>query len=523
MSITDGLSLGSGEIGLGKRKKVKVEGAPSLSWVEPLYAEQPSLCWNRVDPISRETFEKAYDLNNQGIPPKRLKFGVHLEESEVDALFGPRVGTNGYSYSYSEDTEFVKRVERLWMITHQRTQVPNTRLINLAEAKGLVYENKKGKKAVNWCVHAEWTCRDQLRRINQEKDATKIGEKIVVEVSGDEQDEEGAIAARLGQRGLASLEFRTPTATVLESPVDVRAMAIGEWQEYLSLLERETPTLEALVSRLSTEKDAARMELVRVSSQVQYGQTLLNNSLSKLVALQQEREKCEVKLAALKSAEPQSEVEIDAASVELIDVVKKVEAQQGFIEQFEDSFGSGSVDEEVIAEQSKDAEALWSNAVKKLSLWKLHRVALSEQLKGMKTGYQRPTLHPSPLPFLYVDCETIDVPVVGLEIVACPFCTRRFDPAWDCRLSSCCHAYHTWCAYTHFSRESKCMFEGCNLEPHEDWWVMAGIPKPQVEKVEPPVESWDLCKSVNVGAPFQGKIHALQGLVVLCVCQGCLS
>jgi hypothetical protein len=228
MSITDGLNLGSREIGLGKRKKVKVEGAPLLSWVVPLYAEQPSLCWNRVDRISRETFEKAYDLNNQGIPPKRLKFGVHLEESEVDAVFGPRVGTNGYSYSYSEDTEFVKRVEQLWMITHQRTQVPNTRLINLAEAKGVVYENKKGKKAVNWCVHAEWTCRDQLRRISQEKDATKIGEKVVVEVSGDEQDKEGAIAARLGLRRLASSEFRTPTATVLELPVDFRAMAIGE-------------------------------------------------------------------------------------------------------------------------------------------------------------------------------------------------------------------------------------------------------------------------------------------------------
>jgi hypothetical protein len=518
MSITEGLSLGSGEIGVGKRKKVKVERAPSLSWVEPLYAEPPSLCWNRVDPVSRGAFEKAYGLNNQGIPPKRLKFGVHLEESEVDEVFGPRVGTNGYSYSYSEDTEFVKRVERLWMITHQRTQVPNTRLINLAEAKGLVYENKKGKKAVNWCVHAEWTFRDQLRRINQEKDATKSGKNVVVEVSGDEQEDEGAIACQPGQRSKAAIGFQTPPALVLGSHVDARQMAIGQWQEYLFLLERETPTLEALVSRLSTEKDAARMELVRVSSQVQYGQTLLNNSMSKLLALQEEREQCVVKLAALKSAEARSAGEVDGASVELMDVVRKVEAQQGFIEQFKDSFGSGNVNEEVAAVRSKDAEALWSNAVKKLSLWKLHRVALSEQLITMKTGYQRPALHPSPLPFLYVDCDTISVPVVGLEIVACPFCTRGFEPAWDYRLSSCCHAYHTWCAYTHFSRESKCMFEGCNLEPHEDSWVMAGIPKPQGNRVEPPVESWDLCKSANVGTSFQGKIHALYRLVVLREC-----
>ena len=311
MSITEGLSLGSDEIGLRKRKKVKVEGSPLLSWVEPLYAEQPSLCWNRVDPISRKAFEKAYGLNNQGIPPKRLKFGMHLEESEVDARFGARVGNNGYNYSYLEDTEFVKRIDWLWMITHQRTQMPNTRLINLSEAKGVVYENKKRKKDVNWCVHAEWTCCDQLRRINQENDTTKIGKAVVVEVSGDEQDNEGAIAARPSQRSVAAIESQNPTGTVLHSHVDVRAMAIGEWQEYLFLLEQETPTLEALVSRMST--DAVRMELMKVFLQVQYGQTLLNNLLSKFAALREKREQCFVKLAALKSVEPQSEGEVDAA------------------------------------------------------------------------------------------------------------------------------------------------------------------------------------------------------------------
>ena len=197
MSISEGLGLGSGKVGVVKKKKVKLEGDASLSCIEPLYAKQPSLCWNRSDPVTRAAFEKAYGLSNQEIPLKRLKFGVHLEESEVDELFGPRVGSNGYSYSYLEDTEFVRRVERLWMITHQRTQVPNTRLINLAEAKGLAYEKKKGKKSINWCVHAEWTCRDQLRRINQEKEGIKIGKKNVVEVSADDQDEEGTIAGGL--------------------------------------------------------------------------------------------------------------------------------------------------------------------------------------------------------------------------------------------------------------------------------------------------------------------------------------
>jgi hypothetical protein len=78
------------EKGSGRKKKVKVERAPSLSWVDPLYAEQPTLTWNRVDPIKWDAFEKVYGLNNSGIPLKRLKFGLHLKEDDVEVLFGQR-------------------------------------------------------------------------------------------------------------------------------------------------------------------------------------------------------------------------------------------------------------------------------------------------------------------------------------------------------------------------------------------------------------------------------------------------
>ena len=40
------------------------------------------------------------------------------------------------------------------MVTHQQTQVPNTRLINGVESKDLVYKIKK-KKDMNWCLHAK--------------------------------------------------------------------------------------------------------------------------------------------------------------------------------------------------------------------------------------------------------------------------------------------------------------------------------------------------------------------------------
>ena len=47
---------------------------------------------------------------------------------------------------------------------------------------------------MNWCVHAEWTCRDQLRRINAEKDASKTEKILALDVSDDDPDEDDAVA-----------------------------------------------------------------------------------------------------------------------------------------------------------------------------------------------------------------------------------------------------------------------------------------------------------------------------------------
>jgi hypothetical protein len=81
----------------------------------------------------------------------------------VEAFFGP-CNHNGYRYCHNKDEARISRVETLWMITHQRTQVPNIRMINKAKTHGIVYEIKTRKK-VNWCVLAKWTIRNQLRRL----------------------------------------------------------------------------------------------------------------------------------------------------------------------------------------------------------------------------------------------------------------------------------------------------------------------------------------------------------------------
>jgi hypothetical protein len=89
-------------------KKTKPKQQP---YILLLYAEQPTIVWDRVPPILRTTFQLKYGLNNTGILPKLLKLNVHIAEEEVESLFGKKVGGNGYRYANSEDEEFVKKVE----------------------------------------------------------------------------------------------------------------------------------------------------------------------------------------------------------------------------------------------------------------------------------------------------------------------------------------------------------------------------------------------------------------------------
>jgi hypothetical protein len=180
-------------------------------------------------------------------------------------------------------------------------QVPNTRLINVAEAKGLVYEIKK-KKDVNWCSHVEWTCRDQLRLINVKKESATKTENMPIFLVEEEDEEGDPIVSQFGSRkhvsgaeGTISGAEENASASVLRSSDRLAVMAIVDWQSVMGVLEKEWPTLEGVVSRLGKERDAAKIELVRVATQVDFGQSLLSTADSKLAALEVEYESWKVK------------------------------------------------------------------------------------------------------------------------------------------------------------------------------------------------------------------------------------
>jgi hypothetical protein len=89
-----------------------------------------------------------------------MKIGKDLEDEEVEELFEKAISRNCYRYYHMDNKEFITKVETLWMISHQRTQVPCNLMINKVEAKGIIY-GWKGKP-VNWCVFVRWMIWDQL-------------------------------------------------------------------------------------------------------------------------------------------------------------------------------------------------------------------------------------------------------------------------------------------------------------------------------------------------------------------------
>jgi hypothetical protein len=167
--------INDGGCGLGgKHTKIKIEGATTHAcYVDPLYGAKPNIIFDRKIEFFQTSFLEKYGISNQGIALKRLKIGKEIEEEEVEALFRP-YNHNGCRYFHNEDKAFISRVKTLWMIMHQRTQVPNIQMINKVEAHGIAYEIKMWKK-VNWHGLVEWTIRDQLRKLQSLESILQCG------------------------------------------------------------------------------------------------------------------------------------------------------------------------------------------------------------------------------------------------------------------------------------------------------------------------------------------------------------
>jgi hypothetical protein len=80
-----------------------------------------------------------------GISPKWIRVPRDITTEEVSKVFKPIQNKNGHSYVFSEDLILITKVERFYMLVHQKHVIPITRLISLGFAKGVVMEMKGDK------------------------------------------------------------------------------------------------------------------------------------------------------------------------------------------------------------------------------------------------------------------------------------------------------------------------------------------------------------------------------------------
>jgi hypothetical protein len=68
-------------------------------------------------PMFRKEFLEN-DLNCVVLNLKRVKVPRDITLEKIRKFFGLVTNKNGYSYEFTKDPIFIKKVERLWMVVH---------------------------------------------------------------------------------------------------------------------------------------------------------------------------------------------------------------------------------------------------------------------------------------------------------------------------------------------------------------------------------------------------------------------
>jgi len=105
--------------------------------------------------------------------------------------------------------------------------------------------------------------------------------------------------------------------------------------------------------------------------------------------------------------------------------------------------------------KSASTKKAWNSASKKLEIFKRQKVVVSAQVKSMRSNNRWINFSPLPWPFVPMDINvSFQCSSNILFILLCPFCNRRFELAWDYKIASYRHAYHSWCVTIQFSNSS---------------------------------------------------------------------
>lgn len=456
--------------------RVKIENTVS-TWVPPLYAEEPTLVFDGKLPVSRKTFESVYGLPNRGKSPKKLKIGRDCTEAEVERWFGPVNGKNAYHYNHFDDEETCKEIERIWMICHQKTVVPGIRCINKAEARGFTCMKKDPPVLVNWAVFGEWCIRDRIRREERLRKKQSLGlgslsaVTTTVQLDSDTSDEENPRNVKCGVE--VKREFSEKRKRLADMPPSYgrsdqdTANLILEWSNYVSALDEEVFSISSTLQVLKQNKERTASELLCAHAQLSDRQQLLRTASAKLQQL-------EAEMNVMKASMPEnSEVQFENLPG-AGPLMRKLDAQSGVIDTFTEMLADGEVEHKKAIEKATFAFSAENDALEGFEVLVQQRQALKDQLRVFRTGHHLEVPLPRPRQLGNHDSTLHGVQDCCVISHPCAFCGKSFEPEWDCKIASCKHGYHSWCANAHFSTSRKCCFKNCGQEMHSSWWIQSG-------------------------------------------------
>jgi len=98
---------------------------------------------------SAKWFKVKMGLCDHGLNIKKELIDSHASIFECEAMFGKKKGNDGFRYDNCVEPTLVVRVEELYVVVYQKSNITNTIGVNFAR---VVLVERKGKFKVNW-VH----------------------------------------------------------------------------------------------------------------------------------------------------------------------------------------------------------------------------------------------------------------------------------------------------------------------------------------------------------------------------------
>lgn len=464
--------------------------------------------------LKKHDFKTEFALEDEGENPHHFRKNTVPAET-LRKLFGKPYGESGragYAWGDCDVQEVVHRVRYLHPILYQHGEYETPNLVTIRFAEGVALEYEEGCGRVNWCAFGEETNKRQRSRYTLDRQKLEELKK--------------AVAASITAEGKKKVDVRGKEWRGFRVDHGVQVKTEGD--------EESSGKKRALVDAAQERGNAAKSR--RLSTAVSIGDcdgagkesgmasglcvpengggaftgSVIKKSVleERLLEVQQLMEAIHLEQQCLRELKKEARQRLEEASLSckqsdwgMLSFQKQEAQKKAFIktlqeagkDTFKETIKMEGIQELMEEEAAKvkaarvelgKAEAAMASLTRSLENSQLQFDALAAEKFQLTAG--RSTLNCLPWPMVY---SPEDPPSPSrdfwddsrfIRITACSLCSFPF-PQSDIVVSSCKHLYHPFCASVVFSRNCKCVAEGCFKLSHPAWHRSFGWGEPDAE------------------------------------------